>query len=139
MSGQNLPIDSLIHLAGYWKGSALGGEVEELWLPPAGGQMTGLFRLVVSDTLIFTEHMQLGTWDGITQMRIKHVSPDGSTWEKQEETTRFTFIRAENQRYYFSGLTIDYGQKDQLIFYLAMKKKGGTPYEEVFHFKRVTL
>lgn len=138
-TGNVLPIDSLVHLTGYWKGEALGGSVEELWLPPSGGQMTGLFRLVVADTLIFTEHMQLGTWDGITQMRIKHVSPDGSTWEKQEETTRFSFIRSENQTYYFSGLTIDFGTKNQLVFYLAMKKKGGAVYEEVFRFSRVTL
>lgn len=139
VKGNQIVLDSLHHLTGYWKGEALGGLVEELWLPASGGQMTGLFRLVVADTLIFTEHMQLGTWDGVTQMRIKHVSPDGATWEPKEETTRFSFIRLENNTCYFSGLTIDFGTKDHLIFYLAMKKKDGSSYEESFRFRRVTL
>ena len=32
-------------LAGYWKGTGLGGVTEEMWTPPVGDRMHGIFTL----------------------------------------------------------------------------------------------
>jgi Domain of unknown function (DUF6265) len=36
-------------LAGYWVGEGLGGEIEDVWLPPKAGVLLGAFRLHRTD------------------------------------------------------------------------------------------
>src|SRR5262245_29835909 len=45
----------LAWLSGRWLGAGLGGTTEEVWAPPVGDQMIGMFRLVKDGKIVFSE------------------------------------------------------------------------------------
>lgn len=51
-------------LAGHWCGSAGTRQFEEMWLPPAGGQLIGVGRTVVEGRVVSFEFMRIGAVDG---------------------------------------------------------------------------
>lgn len=57
-------LEDLSWLQGYWVGSGLGGQVDELWLPPMDNSMIGTFRLVMDSTLIFSEYFVIEELEG---------------------------------------------------------------------------
>lgn len=73
-------------LAGRWVGEGFGGDVEESWLPSAGGAMLGTFRLVVDGAPAFYELMTIENRDEGPVMLLKHFDPDLSSWEERDES-----------------------------------------------------
>lgn len=74
-------LDALAWLAGDWQGEGLGGHMQELWMPEAGGMMHGVFRLVVGGSVRFSEYLQITSEEAGVVMRFAHFRPDYSTWE----------------------------------------------------------
>lgn len=52
-------VEDLSWLVGYWKGSGLGGECEEVWMPTVDEHMIGTFRFWENGQLVFSEFMHL--------------------------------------------------------------------------------
>jgi len=62
------------------------GEVEETWLPSAGGAMLGTFRLIAKERVSFYELMTIEDRLDGPVMLLKHFDPDLSSWEEKHET-----------------------------------------------------
>ncbi len=124
-------------LVGSWTGTGLGGEVDELWLPPRDGAMHGVFRLQKDGKLSFSEFMTIAEVDGSLILRIKHFTPAFVGWEEKDRSVDFRFVSASRDELRFDGLTFRRGA-DGLQIWLAFTR-GGNSREEHFVFKRAAL
>lgn len=130
-------IQDLGWISGYWTGSGLGGDCEELWLPAKDNGMVGTFRFIMNGELIFSEYMNMVEEDGKLSLKIKHFNRDLTPWEEKEDWTIFKFIKSEGQTAYFSGITF-HRDGDELKIRMAMTDKGVKSIEE-FRFKKTAL
>lgn len=129
-------IDDARWLAGRWVGEGLGGQVEESWSPPAGGQMVGHFSLVRGGVPIFYELMLIDVHDGGLRMRVKHFGPDFAGWEARDASVVFSPVSAAPGDLRFDGL----GYRLEGAALVATVRIGsdaaGRPEEAVFRFRR---
>lgn len=130
-------LSQLTWLTGYWTGSGLGGDCEELWMPANNTGMHGVFRFSEKGVLQFTEYMVIEEKEGSLKVRIKHYGGGVVPWEEKDKWVEFPLLKIEGQTAWFSGLT--YQRKgNELIIKLAMKSKEGA-YTEEFKFQKSTL
>jgi|688.fasta_scaffold07456_17 hypothetical protein len=108
-------------LAAHWKGSGLGGQCDELWLPAIDNTMHGVFRFHMYNNIIFTEYMVLEKLEDNIYLKIKHFNKDLSPWEDKNDWTIFPFIKLEKEAAYFKGITF-VRKQNELKIYLSMKK-----------------
>ena len=130
-----LDLDEVAWLAGRWTGEGLGGWVEETWAPPAGGAVTGTFRLLKDDKPLFYEYWVLADHGKGTTLRLKHFNADMTGWEEKDKFTEFPFIGIIAGVLHFRGLTYRRDSEDQMTIYLALTTKEGMR-EETFRLKR---
>ena len=117
-------VESLAWLAGRWTCEAFGGQAEDVWAPPAGGQMAGLFRLVKDEGPTFYEIMILLMVDGRLTMRLKHFDAVLHGWEEKDDTVDFPLVDYENDTWYFDGLTIERTGEDGMTMHLRIESGG---------------
>lgn len=129
-------VEDFAWLAGHWVGEGLGGVSEEMWAPARGGQMLGMYRLVVDDRTRFFELITLLEVDGRVVMRLKHFHPNLHAWEEPEEYVDFPLVRVEDETVYFGGLTYELIGEDELRIWLALRQDGVLR-EEEFRMRRV--
>lgn len=131
-------IADLAWLEGRWQGEGLGGTVEEVWGPPAGGAMVGYFRLVTNAKPALYEIMTLLEVDGSVEMRLKHVNPDMTGWEEKNDFLTFRLVRHDATGAYFDGLTFRRAGPDRIDGFLAIRNRStGAVREEHFVYNRV--
>jgi Domain of unknown function (DUF6265) len=124
-------------LSGYWKGTGLGGDCEELWMPANDNGLHGVFRFSEKGKLQFTEYMVIEEKEGSLKVRIKHFGAGVNPWEEKEKWVEFPLVKIEDQTAWFNGLT--YIRKgDELVVKLAMKSEGKS-YVEEFIFRKSVL
>jgi len=111
---QALHIDlaNLSWIAGHWIGSVGDDEVEELWTQPKHGSFLGMFRWFRDGKIRVIEIITIANFDGITQMKFKHLDADLHTWEAQDETTDFTLVEVGTGRAEF----LEHGKEQWLIY-----------------------
>jgi hypothetical protein len=77
---ENMPkatIADAAWLAGHWAGEGLGGFAEEVWSPPHGNSMMGMFRVVGKDGKVtLHEILTLVERDGSLVLKLKHFDAD---------------------------------------------------------------
>lgn len=123
-------------LTGYWIGSGLGGESEEVWTPPVGDRMTGVFTQRRAGETAFHEILLLVETDGTLELRLRHFNPDLTAWEEKESPgVIFPLVHVEPGRLWLRGLTYERLGDDRLRVYLALRT-GDTVREEVFDLRR---
>lgn len=130
-------ISDLAWLAGYWRGTGLGGEVEETWTPPVGDRMQGIFTLAREGQPAFSEAMQLVEEDGSLLLKVKHFTPGFVAWEEKDEFVRFRLVKLGDNEAYFSGLTFR-RSGDALVIFIALSRDGQTTEHEL-RLERVPL
>jgi len=135
--GPTAPVEDMAWLAGHWTGEALGGTVEEMWSPPRGGAMMGMFRLVKEGETVFYELMTIVAEEGSLVLRLKHFNADLTGWEEKETTVDFPLVAIADGAFRFEGLSFHPDGDDHLKIHLAMHKKDGTAREETFAYTRV--
>ena len=123
-------------LSGEWIGEAFGGVVEEYWSQPSADGMIGSFKLNESDTTVFTEFFQLLKIDGVLQLRLKHFTNRFIGWEEKDDFVTFEFIKNENNRLYFDGLTYERNDENNLTVYLVMHNKDKSVNEIIIKLRR---
>jgi hypothetical protein len=135
--GDKAVIADVAWLVGRWKGTGLGGTVEQVWSPPQHGQMMGMFSYVKDGKIVFYEFLTLAEVDGTLALRVKHFNPDMTGWEEKDKFITFRFIKTDAQRAWFGGFTFERVGTDGWNGYLAMRNAAGETREEKFEFKRV--
>jgi hypothetical protein len=135
VAAQSATIEDAAWLAGRWTGTGLGGQLEEVWSPPAGGQMVGHFRLLQDGKPVFYEFILLDVVEGGVRMRLKHFNPDHTAWEDKDNWTTFTPVSASPSKLEFSALTIERAGPDSLTMTLKMRRDGKVV-EETMKFQR---
>lgn len=124
-------------LVGYWTGTGLGGDCEEVWMPAVDGHMIGTFRFWENGKLVFSEFMNLVQDGESVTMKLKHFGSDLLGWEEKEEWTTFELIELEEKKAYLNGMTIE-RKGDQLIFQVNISE-GGEPQIETFTYSKKSL
>jgi len=133
--GAEASIDDFAWLVGRWRGEALGGVAEEVWLPPAGGAMSGIFRTVKDGAVNFYELFTLAE-PGL-DLRLKHFGADLVGWEEREEVVTFPFVRVSPTEAVFEGLVFRRISDDRIRAVVQTKSADGTEGELVFDYQRV--
>lgn len=124
-------------LAGRWLGEGLGATVEEVWLPPAGGAMAGVFRLVRDGAVDFYEIVTLVEDRGSLVLRLKHFGPGLVGWEEKAESVSFPLVRRDERTLWFDGFTIRRIGPDRMRIWVALKREE-TSREARFEYRRAT-
>lgn len=124
-------------LTGYWKGTGLGGNCEELWMPAADNTMNGIFRFLKDGQTQFSEYMILEEDKGTVILKIKHFSRDLTPWEEKEKWVTFPLVKVESEAVYFSGVTFERTGENLKIF-LTIRGKDDSRIEE-FNFYKTDL
>ena len=74
-------------LAGDWQGAWGPRIVEQTWMAPRAGQMTGIYRVLENTKTLVVELFSLiETPDGI-EFRFRHFTPELTPWEKNGPTS----------------------------------------------------
>lgn len=131
-------IEDAAWLAGRWVGEGFGGEMEEVWSPPVGGQMIGHFRHWRDGQPEFYEIMLMDVVDGGVRMRVKHFNPDFTGWEERGEWHTFEPVLAEEGRLLFDGLDIQRRGRDRMVMSIRIRR-GDLVTEEILRFRRAPL
>lgn len=130
-------VEQLAWLAGHWQGSALGGLAEEVWSPPLGGTMMGMFRLVRRDAVGFYEIFALVRDGRSLVINLKHFDPELHGWEEKDEVVSFPLISLEEREARFGGMTFRLLDADRLQVFVAIDGEGEAPQEAEFLYHRV--
>ncbi len=117
-------IEQLAWMAGYWTGTGLGGETEEMWTPPVGDRMHGIFTLRRDSELVFSEMMMFVEKDDTLVLRLKHFDADFVGWEDKHGTVDFPLVGIGEREVFFGGLTLRLEGEDQLQIYLVLARDG---------------
>lgn len=123
-------------LEGHWEGEFLGATAEELWLPPVGNSMLGVFRLYAEDSVLFYETMLLVEEEGSVSLKLKHFHADLRGWEEKDEMVTFRFVKASEDGLWFEGLTFLKQEDGSLQAYIAIHQDDGTVGEESFVYRQ---
>ena len=118
--------DLPLWLVGCWQGEALGGVVTECWLPPAGGQMTGVFQLEQEGALAFTEHLTIGQVGDVHGYFVKHFNPDLSGWEESDGYVAFAHSVPGEREWRWDGLVYRLTGDGHLHIELDMHRADGS-------------
>jgi hypothetical protein len=140
VEGQPRPaaaVGDVAWIAGHWRGEGLGGVVEEVWAPPLGGTMMGMFRLVRGDEVSFYEIMTIAPDGESLTLSIKHFHADLRGWEERDESVAFPLVRLDADVAWFSGLTIRREGGDALRIHVALGQADGPAREAEFLYHRV--
>lgn len=124
-------------LAGRWLGQGLGATTEEVWLPPTGGTMVGVLRLVRGDSVDFYELVTLVEEEGSLVLRLKHFGPDLVGWEAKGESASFPLVRRQEESLWFDGLTIHRLDEDEMEVWVALQQQDESIREARFTYRRV--
>lgn len=133
-----ISIEDAAWLTGRWVGEGFGGQMEESWAPPVGGQMVGHFRYWRDGEPQFYEFMMMDVVDGGVRMRVKHFNPDMIGWEEKAEWVTFEPVSAGPDALTFNGLEIRREGDDRIVMRLRLRH-GETITEEILRFQRAPL
>jgi hypothetical protein len=115
-------VDDVAWIAGHWQGDALGGRAEEVWSPPFGPSMLGMFKHVRNGVVTFYEIMHIAPDGESLILRIKHFNADLTGWEAQDETVDFPLVRLAPGIAHFDGLTFTLVDDDTLVVHVATRR-----------------
>ena len=128
-------------IAGHWQGKMGSAFIEEVWSPPVGDNMTGMFRLVEEDKLVFSEFMHFEQNEDSVVLKLRHFGKGLIAWEDKENPLHFTLSNVDGDRAVFQQK----GTETQLVYHrqsperltiTLIEVKEGQPHNSVFEFNR---
>lgn len=115
-------IGEVAWLAGRWIGEFSGGTGEEVFAPPAGDSMLGMFRLVKDGRIVFSELITIVEEEG--SLVLKHFDRNLKGWEEKDVVREFPLIRLTEREAYFDSITYQ-REGDEMRFFVAVRQKNG--------------
>ncbi len=124
----------LAFMAGTWRGEKGGSSIEEIWRPPDGDNMIGMFRLVADGSVVFYEFMSIEAEASGPVLRIKHFDKGLVGWEEKERSVVFDLARVGDGEAVFeerppggpARLIYRLAGPDELVLVLEKEKDGKT-------------
>lgn len=127
-------------LTGYWVGEGMGGELEDVWLPPKAGVLLGAFRLYRTDGKPgFYELFAIEEVDDTLQFVVKHFHPDWVGWEEKDKALRIRLSRISADEAVFGRIVFERKGADGLVVKLAIREKSGELRHETLSYRRKPL
>lgn len=120
----NASITDAAWIAGYWKGEAFGGIIEELWAPPVGNSMLGSFKLTVNGETSFYEFQSISEENNSLVLRLKHFHANLDGWEEKNEKLEWKLVEVTPNKIYFSGFTFEKVDENHLNIYVVFNENG---------------
>ena len=117
-------IDRVAWLAGAWRGTGLGGVVEEVWSEPSGGSMTFTFKLLKNNSPSMYEFGFIVEEGESLVLKLKHFHASFEGWEEKEKFVSFPLVRLAEDAVYFDGLTYRREGDNRLRAFVAMSNHG---------------
>jgi len=97
--------EKLSWLTGCWKGTGLGGEVEECWVQSGDKKLTSVFQMSKDGQQQFSEIVMIAEFDGKYAMRVKHFDASFNQWASDQGTgVTFPFVEMGENYIQFEGL-----------------------------------
>ncbi len=78
-------IEDLGFLTGSWRGESHGSLIEETWLPPEEGNLTGVFRMTGDGAVQLVEIMTLTEVDDGIVYRLRHFDTALVPWKSEAD------------------------------------------------------
>jgi hypothetical protein len=128
-------IADIAWLQGHWIGEGLGGTTEEVWAPPLGNSMMGMYRLVKNGKVVFSELLFIVESDDSLVLKLKHFDADFKGWEPKDVALAFPLVKLAANEAFFDGMTIRRRGDGCLQAFVAIHKKSGEIREEEFRYK----
>jgi len=88
-------------MIGRWEGIDGESRLEEIWSPPNGNIMMGMFRLVQVGVPSFYEFMLLKPGVNGLRLHIKHFSLELVSWEEKESSVSFDLVEINGREAVF--------------------------------------
>jgi hypothetical protein len=133
----NITIQDAAWIAGHWRGEAFGGIADEVWSPPLGRSMMGMYQLLQDDEVAFYEFLTITEEDGSLLLRLKHFDPQMVGWEEKDQAQIFRLVRVTLDEVHFDGLVFRRTGFDSLQVSLKMRRDDGTTQEMHFDYRRL--
>ena len=130
-------IDDMAWIGGHWKGEAMGGQFEETWNAPMGGEMMGMFKLVSDNKVSFYEIMTIVPEKNSFVLRLKHFSPELVDREEKDKSVEFPLLTASPNEVRFDGLSFQRAG-DAMNIEVLVGQDDGEKKRIQFECKRVT-
>lgn len=129
-------LQDLAFLAGCWKTTHWGGEMDECWSAPLGDNMQCMFRFLKDGKVQFYEFIVIEqTAEGL-YLRLKHFNAGLIGWEEKEKSLGGPLTALEKNKAVFDWLTYELRSPDLLVVSLRMKR-GDKVTSEVMEFQRI--
>jgi hypothetical protein len=122
-------------LQGHWVGKALGGDTEEMWMPPQHGVMLGMYRLIKDGKPVFYELLTFSEEGGSLVLNLKHFEPNLTSWEEKAQSRKFALVAKEPGKLFFEGMTFIRQDENSVTAYVAIGRDGKVS-EERFDYRR---
>ncbi len=131
-------LDDFAWLIGQWQGEGLGGQNEEAWTGPVGGQMMGMYRMIGDGQVRFMELLTLTEEKDSVLLRLKHFNRDLTGWEEKADTVDFRLLKIEPGAAWFDGYSMFRIEEDRMELWLRIGGKGEQPERAVrFDYRKV--
>lgn len=118
MNSPDATLNEVSWISGHWLGDMMGNTIEEIWTEPMGGSMMGSFRMAYEEEIKFYELMTITEENSTLMLKIKHFNADLTGWEEKDETVDFPLVEIKGTTAYFSGLTFESVNENQLNIYV---------------------
>lgn len=129
-------LNEVAWIEGHWKGEAFGGIAEEIWSPPLGGSMMGVFRLVSNNKVNFYEICTITQENETLLLRLKHFHSNLKGWEEKDETVDFKLVKSTPQKVFFDGFTFEQISENEINIYVVIENRREKT-ETKFNYHRV--
>ena len=123
-------------LTGRWVGEGFGGQLEETWSAPVGGQMIGHFRMVRDGRPVFYELVLLEEHGGGLRYRVKHFNPDFVGWEEKDGFHEFAWVEATPTELRFDGIILRRNSENASDHVITVRSADGTERVETLRYRR---
>jgi hypothetical protein len=135
-------VADLAWIAGHWLDASPGTLSEEVWTPPSGDSMMGMWRFVSGGRARIFELLTITNGDGGLELRLRHFDPRLVGREDKERPVVLKLVRRGDREAAFEGreyagagsVRITYRRADEDGLTVTLEK-GGT--KEEFRFRRV--
>lgn len=130
----NASIDKLDFLAGHWRAKRGTGVMDEIWMPPSGGTMSGMSRTVREGKTTFTEFFQVSEVESkITMRLIQKIGSPAIDFKAIVGDNEVTFVSTNDP----NKATVKYQRSKDNLTAVVQGEREGQPYKIEFQFEKV--